>query len=255
MISVTETKGGRRKAALIRRATIPDETAYRCSIPGCGRPSQARAGRGLSLYHCRYHIQFKNRHGSFWKGTYRAVELLPYRRAAERYLKVHRDDFWIVAALKALRGLMDGAGPVERVSDVLEILTPPQKARAALARLRRRPIPPERLLAIHLAVTGAVREDPIGPGGPPNEYRLTQIAKAVHRLASGYDGYYGPRSAHEKYPRSAGLALRHLGSMLNECCEHVVREHLGGILALKTSLYGPRDINVCYDKVFHVGKP
>lgn len=226
---------GRRKAALLHRATTPDAEAYRCPIPGCGRPSQALAGRGLSLYHCSFHIQFKNRHGSFWKGTYSAAELRPYRRAAERYLKTHRDEFWIAAALTALRSLMEGAGPVERVSDVLHFLTPPEKARAALARLRRRAIPPERLLAIHLAVTGAVAEDPIGPGGPPNEYRLTQVAKAVHRLASGYDGFYGPRSAHERYPRSSGLALRHLGRMLDECCEHVVREHLDAILTLKAA--------------------
>jgi len=159
--------------------------------------------------------------------------LLPYRKAAERYLKAHSTDFSIAAALKALRTLMDGAGPVERVSDVLHFLSPPQKARAALARLRRAEIPPERLLAIHIAVTGAVREDPIGPGGPPDEYRLTQVAKAAHRLASGYHTLYGPGSRYDRYPRSAGLALRHLGRMLEECCEHVVREHLDAILALK----------------------
>jgi hypothetical protein len=226
---------GRRKAALLLRATTADADAYRCPIPGCGRPSQALAGRGLSLYHCRYHIQFKNRHGSLWKSSYRAAELRPYRRAAERYLKANAGEFWIAAALQALRRLMDGAGPVERVSDVLHFLTPPQKARAALARLRRREIPPERMLAIHLAVTGAVAEDPIGPGGPPNEYRLTQIAKAVHRLASGYDGFYGPRSAHERYPRSSGLALRHLGRLIDQCCEHVAREHLNAILTLKAA--------------------
>jgi hypothetical protein len=164
--------------------------------------------------------------------------LRPFRRAAERYLKANAGDFWIAAALQALRSLMDGAGPVERVSDVLHSLTPPEKARAALARLRRREIPPERLLAIHLAVSGAVREDPIGPGGPPNEYRLTQISKAIHRLASGYDGFYGPRSAHERYPRSAGLALRQLGRMLEKACEHVVREHLDAILTLKAAYAG-----------------
>ncbi len=170
-----------------------------------------------------------------WKGTYRAADLLPFRRAADNFIRRNAADFWIAAALQALRRLMDGAGPVERVSDVLHFLTPPEKARAALARLRRREIPPERLLAIHLAVTGAVAEDPIGPGGPANEYRLTQVAKAVHRLASGYDGFYGPRSAHECYPRSAGQALRHLGRLIDECCEHVAREHLDAILILKAA--------------------
>lgn len=226
----------RRKAALHARLIarlMPDEDAYTCPIPGCGRPSQARAGKGFSVFHCRYHIQFKNRHGSFWKGTYRAAELQPYRRAAERYIKAHLDDVWIAHALNSLRNLMDSAGPVERVVDVLHQLKPPQKARAALARMRRAKVPPERLLAIHLAVTGAVREDPIGPGGPPNEYRLTQIAKAAHRQASGYHAVYGPGSRYDRYPRSTGLALRYLGRMLDECCEHVADQHLKAILELK----------------------
>ena len=223
---------------LIRRSTTPDANAYKCPIPGCGRPSQAQAGKGLSAYHCRFHIQRRARHGSLWKGTYSAADLKPYRGAANKYLKVHQDDFWIAAALRSLRSLMDGAGPVESTSEVLHFLALPEKARAALARLRRRQIPPERLLAIHLAVSGVVQEDPIGPGGPPDEYRLTQIAKAVHRLASGYDGSYGPRSSHELYPRSSGMALRHLGRILEDACEHVLREHLEAILSLKAACAG-----------------
>ena len=223
---------------------MPDEDAFICPIPGCGRPSQARAGKGFSLYHCRYHIQFRNRHGSFWKGTYRAAELRPYRRAAERYIRAHSADPWIATALASLRSLMDDAGPVERVVDVLHQLTPPQKARAALARLRRAKVPPERLLAIHLAVSGAVSEDPIRPGGPPDEYRLTQIAKAVHRQASGYHSVYGPGARYDRYPRSSGLALRHLGRMIEGCCEHVAAEHLKAILELKATLYGRRDTTV-----------
>ena len=80
-------------------ATPNDDALRTCAIFGCGRPPQARAGRGLSLTHCRYHVQKRNRHGSFWKGTYSATDLKDYRRAAERYLKAHADDFWIAAAL------------------------------------------------------------------------------------------------------------------------------------------------------------
>jgi hypothetical protein len=199
--------------------------------------------------HCRYHVQFKNRHGSYWKATYRTAELRPYRKAAERYIKAHLDDFWVAHALMALRSLMDRAGPVERVADVLHFMAPAQKARAALARLRRAEIPPGRLLVIHLAVTGAVQEDPIGPGGPYDEYRLTQIAKATHRLAAG------PSTVLGRYPRSAGLAMRHLGGMLDKCCEHVAQEHLKAILALKTALYGPRDIVVINGKVVRACTP
>lgn len=206
-----------------------------CPILGCGRPTQARAGRGLSLTHCRLHVQAKNRHGSYWKKTYSAAALRPYRRAAERFIKAHPHDIWIVAALDALRGLMANAGPVERMVDVNERLSPHAKARASLARLRRAEVPPVRLLVAYLAVAGALAEDPIRPGGEPGEYRRVQAAKAVFRLASGYHAVYGPNSRYDVYPRSAGLALRHLGQMLEDACEHVREEHLAAILERKTA--------------------
>jgi len=55
----------------------------------------------------------------------------------------------------------------------------------------------------------------------------------VHRQASGYHAVYGPGSRYDRYPRSSGLALRHLGRMLDGCCEHVAAEHLSAILELK----------------------
>ena len=231
------TKELRRKAEFHRRVTTANEGAMRsCCIFGCGRPTQAAAGRGLSLMHCRYHVQARNRHGSFWKKTYLASDLLPYRRAAEKYLKANRENFWIAAALVSLRGLLAGSGPVDRIVDVLH-MSPHLKARAALARMRRAEIPPERLLAIHLAVSAAVRDDPIRPGDIRDEYRLTQIGKAVARLASGQRVSYGSGS---RYPRSSGLALRHLGRMIEASCEHVMEEHLEAILASKTALFGSR---------------
>jgi hypothetical protein len=128
-------------------------------------------------------------------------------------------------------------------------MKPRDKARAALARLRRDDIPPERILAIHLAVAGALREDPVGPGtgGIHDEYRVTQAAKAVHRLASG------PPSARGKYPRSAGLVLRHLGQALDRCCEHVMEQHLDAILALKAESYGPTDFSAVNRRVVRGG--
>jgi hypothetical protein len=220
--------------------TVDEGALAFCPVPGCGRPPQRRAGRGLSLTHCRYHVQYKNRHGSYWKGTYSAADLRPYRRAAESYLKRHRADFWVSAALVALRASMDGAGPRERVVDVLT-MSPHRKARAALARLREADIPPERLLAIHLAVSAAVAEDPIRPGGDPSEYRLVQVAKAVSRQASGYHAVYGPGARYDRYPRSSGLALRHLGRMLEADCEHVLEKHLVAVLRLKQERYGARE--------------
>lgn len=213
------------------------EGAFRvCPIPGCGRPPQARAGKGFSLSHCRYHVQARNRYGSFWKRNIPAATLYPYRRAAERFIREHASDFWVSAALQALEGLMSSSGPVQRTVDVLHSLEPRDKARAALARLRKAEIAPERLLVAYLAVSGALLEDPIGPGGEPGEYRRVQSAKAVFRLASGSHIIYGagPRQRYDRYPRSTGLVLRHLGSMLETACEHVHETHLAAIMQLKT---------------------
>jgi len=212
----------------------------RCCIPNCGRPPQAREGRGLSKLHCRYHVQWRNRHGSFWKGTYRAAELQPYRTAAARYLKDHQADTWIAHALQALDALMVSAGPAERVADVLR-MAPAAKARAALARLRARAVPPLRLLTTYLAVQAAIAEDPVRPGGNPAEYRRIQAAKAIHRLASGYHVKYANTGySIDIYPRSSGLALRRLGAMLEECCAWAADHHLAAIVALKVSKEGPR---------------
>lgn len=172
-----------------------DEALAFCPIPGCGRRPQARQGKGLSLVWCRYHIQRRNRHGHLTKGTYSAADLRPYRRAAESYLKPRLGtDFWIAAAIKALGGLLDNAGPNERVVDVLT-MPPKDKARAAFARMRSQGVSPIRLLINDLAVSMAVGEDPIQPIGEPDDYRLTQIGKAALRMASGHHAVYSPTSA------------------------------------------------------------
>lgn len=174
----------RRKAGLLARLAETDPDAGRCAIPGCGSPVQATTNRGLSATLCRRHVQLKARHGCAWKGTYTGDDLKPYRRAAERYVKANGADFWIASAIKALRGLIDGAGPVPHVNDARYRLKPRDKAHAALARMRAAKVPPERLLVIALAVSACVTEDPVGSGG--GEYRSVQIAKAAHRQASGY---------------------------------------------------------------------
>jgi len=163
-----------------------------------------------------------------WKGTYPASELQPYRRAAESFLKANPSAPEIVAALSALHDLQYWAGPEQRMVDVLT-MPPKRKARAFFARLRANEVPPSRLLAIHLAVTAAVAEDTIGPGGEPAEYRLVQIAKAAHRTASG--GTSG--GVTYRYARSTGLVLRHIGEALDDACGPVAKAHLDAILRLK----------------------
>ncbi|MCJ2132298.1 hypothetical protein [Methylobacterium sp. E-045] len=226
------------KARGIRPATleIRERAAMRGGdalpmCPTCGSPPAARAGEGLSQIYCRQCCQRANRHGSHFKTTYPAATLRPYRHAAQRFLRAHLLDTWIVHALHALAALMDHAGPVERVVDVYR-LPPADKARAALARMRRREVPPERLLVNYLAVCCAIATDPISPGSETANYRRVQAAKVCARTAASNDGYYSDRLKNERYARSTGQALVHLGRWLEEACEHVETAHLAAILEL-----------------------
>ena len=212
-----------------RAAMRADDALAMC--PSCGRPPAAREGKGLSQIYCRRCCQRANRHGSHFKATHSAATLNPYRRAAERFLKTHPLDIWIVHALHSLAALMDHAGPVERVVDVYR-LPPADKARAALARMRRREVPPERLLVNYLAVCCAIATDPISPGSETTNFRRVQAAKVCARMAASNDGFYSDRLKNERYARSTGQALVHLGKLLEEACEHVEAEHLKAILAL-----------------------
>ena len=240
MGQVSHRKWLRGRARVKAKAARCDDGAMPvCPIPGCGRPTQAKEGRGLSQFHCRYHVQFKNRHGSFWKATYRASELQPYRRAAERLVRVCHDDKEILAAVQRLAALLRWAGPVEHMSDVMT-MAPKAKAKAALARMRRAEVRPERLLSIYLTIRAALAEDPVGPGGEPGEYRRVQVAKAAHRLASGYHADYGNGARYDRYPRSSGLALRHLGRFIEAACEVVGEACLDAVLTLKVAAAGPR---------------
>ncbi len=237
---MTPRRKAAHKAALLARVNNPDPEAMpRCAIFGCGRPTQAGGTKGLSPTHCRYHVQYKNRHGSFWKGTYSATELRPYRRAAESLIKANIGDAAVALALSALGSLLANAGPNERVVDVIHSKSPERKAHAALARMRTKKVPPARLLAIDLAVSACVHEDPIRGGG--DEYRLVQIAKAAHRQASGYHAVYRPGSRYDRYPRSSGRALRSLGEMIDQCCDVAAAHHLSAILELKVARYGKRE--------------
>lgn len=202
-----------------------------CSILGCGRPTEARAGKGLSLTHCRYHVQYRNRHGSYFKGTYAAAHLEPYRRTALRYLgpRASRDS-WIKHAIIALQAVLNGAGPVERVVDAKRI-KPRHKARAVLARVRENGATPMRLLVNYLAAVMALAEDQIKPGADGGEYLMTQIGKIVHRMGAGQ------HTGWDRYSRSSGLVLRHIGRAIDTACELVAAEHLKALLECKAEWY------------------
>jgi hypothetical protein len=202
------------------------------------------AGLGLAAFHCRKHVEHKARHGSHWHGTYRAAELKPYFTAATSYVRLRAEsDRFIKAALNAIALLLEEAGPTE-IATRLKGISATGRARIALARLRVAGIKPERFVAIVLAVTALIEEDP--GSHRTKEFRTVQIAKALHRLASGthrvweYEDHNGrPRRTElHAFPRSSGLVLRLIGRMLEGPCQWVVEKHLAGVLGLKVKRYG-----------------
>jgi hypothetical protein len=232
--------GERRLTARISKVASAD----RCSMFGCGNPTLGAEGIGLAGFHCRKHVEHKARHGSHWHGTYSAAELKPYLAAATSYLRPRGNaDKFIAAARASIAGALELAGPVE-IATRLKGMSAHKRAKIALARLRVAGIKPDRIVAIVLAVTALIEEDP--KSHRTKEFRTVQISKAIHRLASGYhrvwetedhNGRKGRTELHA-FPRSSGPVLRLMGRMLEQPCEWVVEKHLAAVMALKVKRYG-----------------
>lgn len=209
-----------------------------CTIPGCGRSTEARQGNGFSPFLCRYHREHRSRHGSPLKRSYTAAELRPYLKAAEAIVKANVTEQYLGWSLASIASLLASAGPVRRVVD-LGRLSPETKAKASLAMLRERSVPPERILAVTLAVLAAIAEDPFGPGGDRVLFRRVQIAKALRRRASGtHVVYEGTGVRWDRYPRSSGRVLERLGAVVEAACEFTIDHHLASVLDLKKARYG-----------------
>lgn len=202
------------------------------------------AGLGLAAYHCRRHVEHKARHGSHWHGTYSAAELKPYIAVATSYVRLRaKSDRFIKAALNAVAALLEEAGPTE-IATRLRGMSAAKRARIALARLRVSRINPARILATVMAVTALIEEDP--GSHRTKEFRVVQIAKALHRLASGYHRFWEIQDAYGRtrrtelhaFPRSSGPVLRLIGRAIEGPCDWVIEKHLASITALKVKRYG-----------------
>jgi hypothetical protein len=240
MMAPSSTGRGRVKALL----GVIEIGQVKCAIPGCGRETMRSAGKGLAEMHCRYHVQFRARHGSHWYPTYKAADLKPYLAVAAEWIKEHRAEVSVSYPLMGLRGLLDGAG---RAEPAMDIKRQPAafRARVAFARLREANVKPERLMAIHMAV-GALIEDDRG-SHRIKEFHLVQTAKAVHRLASGthrqweramHDGTIRPLHLHA-YPKSSGIVLRVIGREIDEICGGVAERVLEEVRAARLAKFGP----------------
>lgn len=214
-----------------------------CSIPGCGRLTMRSEGKGHAEFHCRYHVQFKARHGSHWCPTYLPRDYRPYEMAARDWLEANLDDPYVAITLANLRGLLNNgreAVPAFR----LRGLPPKDRAAIAFARLRKAHVEPLRLAAIELGVNALIEDDK--GSHRAREFRIVQVAKALHRLASGshseakkyFEGRNPLKFKFDFYPKSSGLVLRVMGEAMERACEFITDEAVPKVIASKHAVSG-----------------
>lgn len=204
----------------------------------------ATEGKGYAEHHCRYHVQHKARHGSYWHPTYLPRDYRPYVEAAARWIADNRDDRHVSLTLANLESLMRNGGaaiPAYR----LKGLNAKEKARVAFSRLREAGVTAERLCALHLGVNALIEDD--RGSHRVREFRIVQVAKAFHRLASGthsewkknYEGRNPLGLKFDFYPKSSGLVLREIGEAAETACEFISDRAVPLVVALKLVLSGP----------------
>ena len=194
-----------------------------CTLPGCVRLSQKSAGNGYSKRYCKQHVEFHRRHGSYWHRSLTAAQLAPFMRPARTWLKERRMDSRVKSATLAIDGLLQGAGRYENAYTI-KGKPPEERAQYALARLRKAEIDPAIILERIVAVTACCESR--GIDERQREYRHVQLAKSVHRLASGTHKTTSGFPLPVKYPRSEGQVLRHLGKWLDDIASFTLDNHV-----------------------------
>ncbi len=217
-----------------------DEQRTLCCIPNCGQPVAQGLRQNMPLFHCRHHAQHKARHGSYWHGTYKASELLPYARCADEWLQESRQHPIYQAAYWSLEHMMAGAGRPEPAMN-LRGQSAAYRARMAFARVRAAEVPTRRLVIIYLAIAALIEDD--WKSHNVREFRIVQAAKAVHRLASGTHRKWETKGLRpvelHVYPRSSGHVLRKMGEVLEKACGELAGIAVPEIIALRTERFGP----------------
>ncbi|MGV2077579.1 MULTISPECIES: hypothetical protein [unclassified Rhizobium] len=212
-----------RKNEVAARAAEPSLRFHTCRVVGCGKRSRAATQDGLDTFFCRSHADHHSRHGSPYKRSYTAKEIAPHRKRARAWLEANQDDMWVTNAVQRVQTLYANAGPhVEAFR--LNGLSPQERSKAAWARLRKANIDPRQVIAACIAVELTVQADP--QPDSKSEFRRVQMAKQMHKLASGTHKQWpstagGPKELHV-YPRSRGQVLRHLGVDLEKCIELLI---------------------------------
>jgi hypothetical protein len=142
-------------------------------------------------------------------------------------------------------GLYQSAGPhIEAFR--LRGLSPQDRAKAHWARMRKAEADPRQVVAAWLAVEMVIADAP--QPVTTKEFRQVQVAKIVHRMASGthkrwerevsdpaWSGLRSKTVVEEKhwYPRSRGRVLRHIGEDVEQAVELLTQHHLDDVKSFK----------------------
>lgn len=200
---------------------------------GCRRHPGNASGDGLGRF-CKQHLEHYRRHGDPLKGSYRAAEVAPHRKAARAWIKKSCDDAFVVAALGAVEAAMRNAGQAIEPNR-LRGLSAEEKAHAVWARMRDRGRKSDEVLTAILAV--AMRYEADYQRAKP-EHRTVQIGKALSRMGGGRVKKWN--TIHPKavngvltlrwFPASEGLVLRELGSHAEKVAEFLIHDRLREVL-------------------------
>ncbi|WP_246176794.1 hypothetical protein [Parvibaculum sedimenti] len=228
------TERRHKRSTDVQQRVAAKATPYpRCRIFDCKKPTRAASGKGLNRLYCRSHEDHFQRHGSYTKKSYTAAELSPHRATATAWLQAHSDDIEVRNAVDAIASLMRRSGPAVEAFR-LRGLPPEKRAKATWARLRQANVDPLAIIAAAISVVLAIKND-LQPDLHV-EFREVQMAKAVHRMASGTHKHWerertgGGRLSVllHKFPISRGRVLRHLGGQLHLSTE-IIRAELCSI--------------------------
>lgn len=205
-----------------------------CRIIGCQQLASASTGDGLNLRFCRRHEDFYERHGSYYKSSYTAQQITPYVQSARKWLILNQSNPTVYRAILSVKRLYSDAGQhIEAFR--LAGLSPNDRAKAAWARLRVSNVDPIKPLAAWIAIELISIKDP--QAERKQHFKRVQAAKLIHRMASGTHKTWHRTDSNgevrvvtlQKYPRSRGKVLVHIGEQIEAACELIVSHHLNEI--------------------------
>lgn len=199
----------------LRAEEAPQDPGEFCAVTSCRRLTARSAQKGLSVNYCRTHTEHIRANGHPTVKSYDRTALLPYRKAARRWLRDYADRRDVRQAVVELDWLLTISGRAES-ANTMRSRPPKEKCRIQLAKIRDAGKTGGQLLEIVLTSLAIFRDK--GPRGYP-EFRFMQTAKLAKRL-TGASGTHFPGNSiwppSSRYPRAQGAYMRMLGEKLED---------------------------------------